>query len=119
MSYGEVIASCPKCSEPLIYTGKVYTCSTNRTRKLSDGTFELSEGCGFRITPIGGKLISQDQAKRLVTTGKTEEQEFISRWSGKPYRAYLILNEEKDPKLFIAKDHTKKRFDPIANLRRS
>lgn len=115
----EVIGICPKCGGSVLCTGKVYACSSNRSRKNEEGAFERVAGCGFVITPIGGKLISRDQAEKLIALGKTDEQEFESRWSNKKYRAHLILNAENLPRLFIVKDPSRKSRDPFKKYRQN
>lgn len=99
----KVVGACPKCGEALLAGEKAYTCSTNRSRKQDDGTYELIEGCGFKITPINGKLIAEEQVGKLLKSGKTDEQTFVSKKTGKPYKARLTLSPKKDVELSLSK----------------
>lgn len=78
------IAVCPKCGKQVLEYPKSYSCESGKN------------GCGFVIwKQISQKNISQTQAVKLISKGKTDLiKGFISK-NGKPFDAYLVFKEDK------------------------
>ena len=67
----ESFGGCPRCGKPVVKTGKVFQCSTNRREKQSDGTWRTTEGCGWRAwTTIAGKTITDTTMRGLLAGRK-------------------------------------------------
>lgn len=83
----EPLGKCPKCGARVFERGASYVCENAAGRDKT---------CDFR----SGKMILQrpierEQMKKLLETGKTDLLErFISRF-GKPFKAFLVLDEKK------------------------
>ena len=45
----ESFGPCPRCGKPVVKTGSVWQCSSNKSVKDAVGAWELSEGCGYKI----------------------------------------------------------------------
>lgn len=93
----KVIGKCPKCGYEL-YDGKAtLQCSSNRYKKLDDGSFMLAQGCGFRMFKTAfGKKLSSTQIGQLLTTGKTKSvvKGLKSKNTGNTFEAQLVLDKE-------------------------
>ena len=91
----ESFGDCPRCGKPVIKTGKVFQCSTNRREKQSDGTWKTTEGCGWRVwTTIAGKTVTDSAMRRLLAGRKVGLKGFTSRKGGK-FDAVLRIDEDK------------------------
>jgi DNA topoisomerase-3 len=83
----EPLGTCPKCGGRIFESGMSYLC---------ENSVGPNKTCDFR----SGKVILQrsiesEQMKKLLATGKTDLLErFISR-KGRPFKAFLVLNEKK------------------------
>lgn len=81
---GEPLGTCPKCGAPVVETKKAYGCSAWRER-----------GCKFAIwKTTAGKRVTEAQARRLLTEGRTAEMKGFKSKAGKPFSAALVLDEE-------------------------
>jgi len=84
----EPLGTCPKCGGRIFESGMSYLC---------ENSVGPNKTCDFR----SGKVILQrpiegEQMKKLLATGKTDLLErFISR-KGRPFKAFLVLNDKKD-----------------------
>src|SRR6266516_3836656 len=84
----EPLGKCPKCGGRVFELGMSYIC---------EKSVGPEKTCDFR----SGKVILQrpidhDQMKKLLATGKTDLlEQFISR-KGRPFKAFLVLNDKKD-----------------------
>jgi DNA topoisomerase-3 len=84
----EPLGTCPKCGGRVFEFGMRYVC---------ENSVGPDKTCGFR----SGKVILQrpierEQMTKLLATGKTDLLErFISR-KGRPFKAFLALNDKKD-----------------------
>lgn len=47
----ESFGPCPRCGQPVVKTGKVWQCSTNKREKQPDGTWKDAGGCGWNYSP--------------------------------------------------------------------
>src|SRR5438067_10338927 len=84
----EPLGKCPKCGGRIFEFGMSYVC---------ENSVGPNKTCDFR----SGKVILQrpierEQMTKLLATGKTDLLErFISR-KGRPFKAFLVLNDKKD-----------------------
>lgn len=87
LSGKEPLGKCPKCGEKIFETENSYICERFQGDR---------KPCNFKLSKtILGKDIPKEQAEKLLTTGKTDLLEgFISK-RGRPFSAYLKLEEEK------------------------
>ena len=91
----ESFGGCPRCGKPVVKTGKVFQCSTNRREKQPDGTWRTTEGCGWRAwTTIAGKTITDTAMRRLLDGRKVSLKGFTSRKGG-TFDAALIIDKDK------------------------
>ena len=91
----ESFGDCPRCGKPVIKTGKVWQCSTNKREQQSDGTWKTTEGCGWRAwTTIAGKTVTDSAMRRLLAGRKVGLKGFTSRKGGK-FDAALRIDEDK------------------------
>ncbi len=81
------VSKCPKCGGKIFETETSYICE----RSQADRT-----PCKFKLSKtILGRDIPKEQAEKLLTTGKTDLLEgFISK-RGRPFAAYLKLEDGK------------------------
>jgi len=91
----ESFGDCPRCGKPVVKTGKVFQCSTNRREKQPDGTWKTTEGCGWRAwTTIAGKTITDTTMRRLLDGRKVSLKGFTSRKGG-TFDAALLIDKDK------------------------
>lgn len=91
----ESFGPCPRCGKPVVKTGKVFQCSTNRREKQSDGTWRTTEGCGWRAwTTIAGKTITDTTMRRLLDGRKVSLKGFTLRKGG-TFDAALLIDKDK------------------------
>lgn len=71
---------CPNCGKDIVVSAKTYACT----------------GCTFKVwATIADKKVSASQVERLIKTGKTTEiKGFVSKKSGKPFAAILVLQDK-------------------------
>lgn len=75
------IGACPKCGKKVFAYPKSYSCESGK------------DGCGFVIwKTVAGKEISQAQAEKLLTKGKSDILKGFTSKAGKPFDARLKLN---------------------------
>ena len=76
------IGICPKCGKRIVSYPKSYSCESGK------------DGCGFVIwKTVAGKEISQTQAEKLLSKGKTDIIKGFTAKSGKSFDAHLKLNK--------------------------
>ena len=82
--FGEIIGECPLCHEKIIRGKYGYGCKGYKN------------GCGFKIGSfICGRSISVTNVKLLLSTGRTSKiRGFVSK-SGKPFDAYMKIDNGK------------------------
>ena len=91
----ESFGGCPRCGKPVVKTGKVFQCSTNRREKQSDGTWRTTEGCGWRAwTTVAGKTITDTTMRRLLDGRKVSLKGFTSR-KGSGFDAAILIDKDK------------------------
>ena len=83
----EPIGKCPNCGGKIFETENSYICERSQTDR---------KPCKFKLSKtILGKDIPKEQAQKLLATGKTDLLEgFISK-RGRPFSAYLKLEDGK------------------------
>jgi len=83
----EPLGKCPKCGGKIFETENSYICERSQADR---------KPCKFKLSKtILGKDIPREQAQKLLATGKTDLLEgFISK-RGRPFSAYLKLEDEK------------------------
>jgi DNA topoisomerase III len=83
----ELLGKCPKCGGKIFETENSYICERSQADR---------KPCKFKLSKtILGKDIPKEQAQKLLATGKTDLLEgFISK-RGRPFSAYLKLEDEK------------------------
>jgi DNA topoisomerase-3 len=78
------IGKCPRCGKKVISYQKAYACESGK------------EGCGFVIfRTIAQKEITNAQAQKLLTKGKTDLIKGFTAKSGKKFEAYLTMTPDK------------------------
>ncbi len=92
----EPVGKCPKCGGKIFENENSYICERSQADR---------KACKFKLSKtILGKAIPREQAQKLLVTGKTDLLEgFISK-RGRPFSAYLKLEEEKVGFEFPEKD---------------
>ena len=91
----ESFGDCPRCGKPVIKTGKVFQCSTNRREKQNDGTWKTTEGCGWRaFGNIAGKTITDAAMRKLLAGQKVSLKGFTSK-KGSKFDAALLIDKDK------------------------
>jgi DNA topoisomerase-3 len=83
----ESLGSCPKCGGKVFETEKSYICERSQAARTP---------CKFKLSKtILGREIQKEQAQKLLSTGKTDLLDgFISK-RGRPFSAYLKLEDGK------------------------
>ena len=90
----ESFGPCPRCGQPVVKTGKVWQCSTNKREKQQDGTWKDAGGCGWKLfSTIAGKTLTDANARRFLADGRIRLKGFISK-AGRKFDAMLILDKE-------------------------
>ena len=80
---------------PVVETRKAYGCSAWK-----------KSGCDFVIwKQVSGKRLSENQARQLLTKGRTAQMKGFKSKAGKPYSAALKLDAEHRVKLEFANGH--------------
>ena len=81
--YGDVVGRCPLCGNEVIKNRYGFGCKN-------------FEKCSFKISgTICKKIISLENAKTLLQNGKTNKIIGFTSKQGKPFDAYLKLDENK------------------------
>lgn len=94
-SYG----SCPRCGKPVIKTGSIWQCSTNKARKTEDGQWVQAAGCGFKLFgQVAGKKLTDSMVRRLLAGRKVKASGLKSK-TGKTFDAYLLIDRFKGVRL--------------------
>lgn len=90
----ESFGPCPRCGQPVVKTGKVWQCSTNKREKQPDGTWKDAGGCGWKLfSTIAGKTLTDANARHFLADGRIRLKGFISK-AGRKFDAMLILDKE-------------------------
>lgn len=103
------VGTCPRCGEDVHERGKVYSCSSNKSEKLDDGTWKQVAGCGFKMLPLGGKKLTADQAAKVLSGKKVAVKGLTSSKTGKKYDCTIALDATSDMGVKPIFDATKKK----------
>lgn len=91
----EEYGPCPKCGQPVVRTGHVWQCSTNRSEKQSDGGWTLTAGCGWKLFgTISGRKLTDANVKTLLGKGGIRLKGFTSK-NGKTFDATLVPDPDR------------------------
>lgn len=88
------VSKCPRCGEDMVQTGTIYQCSSNRSEKQDDGSWEQVSGCGFKLFGFCDKRFTAKQAQSLLA-GKTVALRGCTPKSGKKFDCKVRLTGEK------------------------
>ena len=91
----KIDAKCPVCGGGIVTTPFGYGCSNYQ----KDGS-----GCSFVIGAVAGIELSEEQAKELLDTGKTQTIRGFKNKNGKKFDACLTLQKDENEKTVIAFD---------------
>ncbi len=81
--YGDEIGVCPKCGKKVVRGRFAYGCTNTE------------EKCDFKINlRILNCAVSKEQAAKILSEGKTDKLDFVSK-SGKKFTARLVLDSDK------------------------
>lgn len=81
--YGDEIGICPKCGKKVVRGRYAYGCTNTE------------EKCDFKINlRILNCAVSKEQAAKILSEGKTDKLDFVSK-SGKKFTARLVLDSDK------------------------
>lgn len=94
-SVARSVGACPRCGAAVVARGKVYTCSSNRSRKDDAGEWELVSGCGFKMMPVCGKTLTEAQAKSVLM-GKQPKLSGLRKRDGGTFSAKVALDADSD-----------------------
>lgn len=90
----ESFGPCPRCGKPVVKTGSVWQCSSNKSVKDDAGAWKLSEGCGYKIfaEKFGKKLT--DSMVRRTLEGKRPKVSDLKSKAGKTFDARLVPDRQ-------------------------
>ncbi|NEG89849.1 type IA DNA topoisomerase [Bifidobacterium aerophilum] len=92
----ESFGACPRCGKPVIKTGSLWQCSSNKSEKTADGEWKQTEGCGFKIFgTLSGKKLTDATIRKLLAGKQTRVSGFVSRRTGKGFDAILAIDPER------------------------
>lgn len=87
---------CPRCGKPVIKTGSLWQCSSNKNEKTADGKWQQIDGCGFKIySTLSGKKLTDAIVRKLLEGKQTRVSGFVSKRTGKGFTAILALDSER------------------------
>ena len=90
----EEYGPCPRCGQPVVRTGHVWQCSTNRSEKQPDGGWTLTAGCGWKLFgTISGRKLTDANVKTLLNKGGIRLKGFTSK-TGRTFDATLVPDPE-------------------------
>lgn len=91
----ESFGPCPRCGRPVIRTGRIWQCSSNRREKQPDGSWRSVDGCGFKVFPtLFGKNLTDTMVRRALEGKRPKVSGLVGR-SGKPFEARLVPDRER------------------------
>lgn len=90
----ESFGPCPRCGKPVVKTGSIWQCSSNKSMKDDTGAWKLSEGCGYKIfaEKFGKKLT--DSMVRRTLEGKRPKVSGLKSKAGKTFDARLVPDRQ-------------------------
>lgn len=104
----EEYGPCPKCGSPVVKTGRIWQCSTNRNEKQPDGGWKQVEGCGWKLFgTISGRKLTDANVRTLLGKGGIRLKGFTAR-NGNTFDATIVPDPEHGCR-FDFQDHGKNR----------
>lgn len=90
----ESFGPCPRCGKPVVKTGSVWQCSSNKSVRDDAGAWKLGEGCGYKIfaEKFGKKLT--DSMIRRTLEGKRPKVSGLKSKAGKEFDARLVPDRQ-------------------------
>lgn len=90
----ESFGPCPRCGRPVVKTGSIWQCSSNKSVRDETGKWVLSEGCGYKIfaEKFGKKLT--DSMVRRTLEGKRPKVSGLKSKAGKTFDARLVPDRQ-------------------------
>lgn len=103
-----VVGKCPKCGQDVIKTGKVYTCSSNKSQKQGDEWVQVA-GCGFKLYPFCGHTFTEKQAEGILANKQVSIRGCVSKKTGNKFdcKVHLSADGSLEP-IFEKRDSRKK-----------
>mgnify|MGYP002549165606 CR=1 FL=1 len=95
-----VVGKCPLCGEDVIgrkskKTGRMfYTCSSNKSERQEDGTWEPTDGCGFKLLGWCGKAFTPKQAEALLSGKQVPLRGCKSKKTSKTFDCKVQLKKD-------------------------
>lgn len=86
-----VAGKCPRCGARVVLRGKCWSCETNRREQQGDGSWADAAGCGFKVLPLSGHVLTPKEASALLQKGAVALKALKGK-SGKPYDCQLALD---------------------------
>jgi DNA topoisomerase III len=87
LSKAEPVTICPICKSKVLDTGDQYLCEKSQADK---------KPCRFKVSKtILQQPIDHEQIKKLAADGRTDLLEHFVSKSGRPFSAFLVLDEKK------------------------
>ncbi|MBW3089211.1 type IA DNA topoisomerase [Bifidobacterium miconisargentati] len=94
---------CPRCGQPVIRTGSIWQCSTNRSEKTPEGDWQQTAGCGYKIFgTLAGRKLTDQQIRQALSGATPTVTGFTSR-SGKKFDARIQADPERGVSMLFDK----------------
>lgn len=88
-----MVGKCPKCGKGVLKRGNVYSCSSNRSERHADGTYQQVAGCGFKLFGFCDKRFTERQAAALLS-GKAVQLKNVTSKAGKTFDCSVALRSD-------------------------
>ena len=92
-SVARSVGKCPRCGAEVVARGRVYTCSSNKSRRNDEGEWEQVSGCGFKVAPVCGKQLTEAQAASVLA-GKSPKVSGLKKRDGGTFSAKVELDPD-------------------------
>lgn len=90
----ESFGPCPRCGKPVVKTGSVWQCSSNKSVRDDAGAWKLGEGCGYKIfSEKFGKKLTDSMVRRTLE-GKRPKVSGLKSKAGKTFDARLVPDRQ-------------------------
>lgn len=92
----EEYGPCPRCGKPVVKTGSVWQCSSNKSERQADGSWASIKGCGWKaFATVSGKKLTDQMMRRLLAGGSVKANGLVSKRTGKTFSAILSVDKDK------------------------
>ena len=90
----ESFGPCPRCGKPVVKTGSIWQCSSNKSVRDETGKWVLSEGCGYKIfAEKFGKKLTDSMVRRTLESKRPKVSGLKSK-AGKTFDARLVPDRQ-------------------------